>query len=389
MPDNIKKVYIYGGTAVISEKLERELTNKGIKVVERFAGENRYETGLLATSLTKTDRVILARGTSTNPKSPEFPDAVAASGLALKKNANIVLTDPNKPNALVKDFVQKQKKHFVLGGPVAISNSVIKSYGLTNEKDVDTTEAHFIDVEQGNSTLFLLPNGKNVLIDGGLKSEGDKVVSYLNDLGIDKIDLMIATQLDEEHLGGLLTVLDEISVKRFMNYSGTYNGYDSELIDELRRLDDDLYYEIAKEGNSITIDSSVDIQILNTRDSDSSNMDDSSTVLNVTYGETDFLLMSDATKKVEDKMIEKYDIDAEILQVGQHGANTATSSAFLNEVKPELSIISYGENSNGLPSNDVIKRLEKVNSQIKSTKNHGDIKIVTDGVNYTVKTSKN
>ncbi|CAN0220894.1 unnamed protein product, partial [Chrysoparadoxa australica] len=111
----------------------------------------------------------------------------------------------------------------------------------------------------------------------------------------------------------------------------------------------------------------------------------SSGVLTVSYGTVDFLLTGDAEAQQESEMVQKYDVAAEVLLAGHHGSSSSTSQGFLNEVKPKVSILSYGEdNSYGHPTSEVVTRLTNAKSDIYATATSGDIVVSTDGKIYSV-----
>lgn len=243
--------------------------------------------------------------------------------------------------------------------------------------------AHFIDVGQGDSSLIVTPNGKNVLIDGGKKSAGEKVVSYLKAAGVSSIDLLVATHPDADHIGGLIDVLETFPVKSVLDSgkdhtSQTYIDYLS-LIDEK-----DIPFNIAKTGESISVDPSVKIQVLNSSDNGASDNNEASVVLKITYNQIDFLYTGDAGVEAEEKMIGKFNLDAEIFKVSHHGSDTGTSDEFLKEVTPTASILSYGENSYGHPTSEVVSKLRESGSSLYSTMDQGDIVVTTDGKAFNV-----
>ncbi|UOQ45533.1 cell wall-binding repeat-containing protein [Halobacillus salinarum] len=130
LPDTIEKVYIYGGTGVVSKDVEESLKEKGIHV-HRTAGKNRYETNFTALRSQdfQPDHLIVVRGTSTSKTKEDYPDAVVASGLAHRFNAKVVLVHPTiveeEPQSYLEDF---DLDVFVLGGIGAVSNGVVSEY---------------------------------------------------------------------------------------------------------------------------------------------------------------------------------------------------------------------------------------------------------------------
>lgn len=127
LPPSVKEVIILGGTVAISQSVESNLKDKGIKVT-RIAGNNRYETNLLAANSFQfnSDEAILVRGASVNTSFEDYPDAVAASGLSAKRNAPIILSEPkNSRQDVINYLATRNGSIYVLGGTDAISQFVV------------------------------------------------------------------------------------------------------------------------------------------------------------------------------------------------------------------------------------------------------------------------
>lgn len=249
-------------------------------------------------------------------------------------------------------------------------------------------QIHFIDVGQGDSILIQTPSNKTILIDGGPPEAGEKVVSYLEKLKINKIDLLIATHPDIDHIGGLPKVMKSIKVEQILD-SGkihstkTYVRY----LNQIRNKA--IPFSIAKQGDRIKLDPLLNIQILNAYEK-SKNNNQSSIALKVTYKDVDFLLMSDVEQEQEKSLLKKYDLQAEIMKVAHHGSNTSTSFEFLQHVNPQIAILTYSrDNDYGHPVDRVIDNLNRINALIYSTAAFGDILIVSDGSEYVVFPEKN
>lgn len=160
-------------------------------------------------------------------------------------------------------------------------------------------EVHFINVGQGDSIYIKTPNKKHILIDGGPPMAGKKVVRYLKGLGIDKIDLMIATHPDRDHIGGLPAVMKEFKVKEILDsgklhITRAYANY----INEVRKQEIPL--KVAKAGKELPIDTLLDIRILNARGKHKNN-NQSSIALKLSYNDIDFLLLGDIEDAQEKK----------------------------------------------------------------------------------------
>lgn len=129
LPSHIKEVILYGGEAAISKSVEVEIAKT--KKVTRISGSNRYDTNIEAIhSLSNSfENIILVRGQSTSTQTEDYPDAVAASGLAKKLQAPIVLTPPDTVNSKVEAYIAKLNKHvYVLGGVQAVSERLVNAY---------------------------------------------------------------------------------------------------------------------------------------------------------------------------------------------------------------------------------------------------------------------
>ena len=262
---------------------------------------------------------------------------------------------------------------------------------VTGQRETQTTTSpsdsemrvHFINVGQGDSILIQSPNGKAMLIDGGIKGEGENVVAYIQDQGVSKLDYVVATHPDADHIGGLIAVLNSISIENFID-SG--KAHTSQTYEQMITLigDKNISYIVPTIGQQIAIDEELDIKVLNADESASDN-NDASIVLKVTYGDVSFLLTGDAGIEMEQKMMATQNVQATILKAGHHGSNTSSSPAFIEAVSPQVTILSYGQdNKYGHPHFEVIESLRAVGSKIYGTAEEGHIVITTDGKSYSV-----
>lgn len=268
----------------------------------------------------------------------------------------------------------------------AKSNEIIASEVKQNNKTA-SMKVHFIDVGQGDATLIQLATGKNVLVDGGPISAGDKVVAYLNSLKIKKLDYVIATHPDADHIGALIDVLNNFTVTNFIN-SGkehtTETYYDLLALVNSKKIK---YIEpelgAVYEYNTL-IESYFQILYVNPKANDNN---DASIVVKTGLGNNEFLLAADAGTDIENKLIKTYDtIKATVLKAGHHGSSTSSSLSFLKAVKPEIAILSYGKNNNyGHPHKEVLANIKKVGAKVYSTV-EGTIIVTTNGKKYSVNT---
>lgn len=254
-------------------------------------------------------------------------------------------------------------------------------------QQVKKMDVHFINVGQGDSIFINTPNDKNILIDGGPPKAAKKVVRYLEEIGVTKIDLMIATHPDRDHIGGLPAVMKAFDVKKIidsgkLHVTRAYANY----INEIRKQE--IPVTIAKAGNEIRIDTLLDFRILNAHGKYKNN-NQSSIALKLSYNDVDFLFLGDIEDEQEEKIGKKYDVRAEIIKVAHHGSKTSSSEKFLDQVDPKVAIITYSKyNRFGHPVNRVISRLIELDTNIYSTAVHGDLVVHTEGENYLIHPQK-
>ena len=228
-----------------------------------------------------------------------------------------------------------------------------------------------IDVGQGDSILLELKN-KNILIDTGGNSFSDynmavnKLIPYFKSLGIKKIDYLILTHGDYDHLGEAVNLVENFRVEKVIFNCGEFNELEQELIKVLDKKKIP-YYSCVKELN---VDNN---KLYSLNNKDYGNENDNSSVIYTKLNNHKFLFMGDAGVGVEEDLIEKYNLqDIDVLKVGHHGSRTSSSIEFINEINPEYSIISVGKNNRyGHPNKEVLDALEE--SKIYRTDQNGSI----------------
>lgn len=239
----------------------------------------------------------------------------------------------------------------------------------------DILRIYYLNVGQADSTL-VINNGETMLIDGGNEADSSLIIQYIKRLGISKIDYIIATHPDSDHIAGLDKIILAFDVGCvYMPITNKSNKEMNELYNAIE--DKNVIHPNASDyfylGNS-------KCTILNSGDTSKVSDNNSSIVLQLDYGETNCLFMGDAESEVEENVTWN---DIDILKVSHHGSKDATSLTFLEKVKPEYSIISVGkDNSNNHPSNETLSNLNAVNSKIYRTDENGTIILTSDGTNY-------
>lgn len=275
------------------------------------------------------------------------------------------------------------KKYLSLLMALVLAIGLLPTQGEAATKEL---KVHFLDVGQGDSILIQSPNGKNMLVDGGTKAQGEKVVSFLKSKGVKRLDYVVATHPDADHIGGLITVLNAFPVSNFIDSGHVHTS--QTYYDLLTLIDKkNIKFTVPKELDKLTLDPNMIIRVLHV-DGDATDSNDASIVLKATYNKVSFLLMGDADTAIEDKIRAKYDVKATVLKNGHHGSDTSSSAAFISNVNPKVAVLSYGKNNSyGHPHLAVESRLNKVGAKTYKTPLDCDITVTTDGVKHSVSTA--
>jgi len=232
-----------------------------------------------------------------------------------------------------------------------------------------------IDVDQGDS-LLIHDNKYNVLIDTGGKISFDndqdytisknKLIPFFYSSGIKKIDVLVLSHGDYDHMGEAITLVENFKVEKVIFNCGEFNELEQDLIKVLDKKKIP-YYKCIKELNIY------DNKLYFLNNKDYGNENDNSSVVYTELNNHKFLFMGDAGVEVEEDLIEKYNLkDIDVLKVGHHGSKTSSSQDFINKIDPKYSIISVGKNNRyGHPNDSVLKNLEE--SKIYRTDQDGSI----------------
>lgn len=242
---------------------------------------------------------------------------------------------------------------------------------------------HYIDVGQGDSIFIQTPNGKTMLIDGGNRTAGPKVVEYLKSLGISSIDYVVATHPDADHIGGLIDVFAALQVKHFVNSGKEHTTATYADLLEAAVREDSSYIE-PDAGANFALDQSINVQVLHA-DKYAADNNDASLVMKLKYNDISFMLMGDASEAIEEQIATQYDVAAQVLKAGHHGSATSNSLSFIKQVNPEAVILSYGkDNSYGHPHNEVLSAIRAVDARAYATAGSGAVVVSTDGIIFSV-----
>ena len=262
-------------------------------------------------------------------------------------------------------YILKRKKKLIYKIIIVIISLIF----LINNGRIVNNEVSILDVGQGDSSLIRLKN-KNILIDtgGNINYDISKniLIPYFKSVGIKKIDYLVLTHGDYDHMGEAINLVENFKVEKVIFNCGPYNDLEQELIKVLDKKKIK-YYSCIKELN---IDNNK-LYFLQTKEYDNEN--DNSNVIYSELNVYKFMFMGDASVTTEKEIMNKYNLpDIDVLKVGHHGSKTSSSKGFINVINPKYSIISVGKNNRyGHPNKEVLENLE--NSKIYRTDLDGSI----------------
>ena len=267
-----------------------------------------------------------------------------------------------------------------------------------------TMEVHFIDVGQADATLII--QGEQVMLfDVATKSRGDEVVEYIQNLGIDYIDVVVLTHPHDDHMGGAAKVLNNIKVGKIygpdifeLMDTEDAPGWYEDMIDAVDKIDAEMNKGVSEsqqtsiwhfprnangEFAKFKIGEAI-VEFYAPLEDNYSDKNDYSICAKVSFGTVDIMFTGDATSEVEKALLEKeYNLDVEIFQASHHGSDTGNSEEFLEAMSPNAIVISCGmKNKYNHPIKSVTELYKNMNIPVYRTDESGNIVMTTDGQNY-------
>jgi len=284
--------------------------------------------------------------------------------------------------------MSKKEKSFILIGIIVLI--MILMFGIyiqSNNKtnignqkiniSIDDSKLNifYFYVGQADCTL-LINNGKTMLIDAGDKTDGKLIANCLKQLGIDKIDYLIGTHSDNDHIGGMMDVVNNFEIQNLYLPQKEANNQSYIELKKNINIQKIEINDIIKIGEATAI-----VKWVDNEEKYSDN--NSSIVLQLNYKDKKYLFTGDIETKVENELIKQNTLEEiDVLKVAHHGSNSSTSEKFLNVIKPKSVIISSGSTYNKFPNIECLKRILKVvdKGNIFITERDGTIWITSDGI---------
>ena len=272
-------------------------------------------------------------------------------------------------------LLMKKNKKWLIINLLIIIIFIVKPYFNKNYY------IYYLDVGQGDSILLVYPHNHAVLIDTGGKityqkeewqksnkeyNISDNTIKFLKSIGIKKIDYLILTHGDYDHLGEAKNIINNIKIKNIIINNGEFNESELKIINLIKGKNINYYQDLEKINIKNNVLFFINNKIYN-------NENNNSIVIYTLINNYKFLFMGDAGIEVEKNILHDYNIkNIDFLKVGHHGSNSSTSVEFINYINPKYSIISVGENNRyNHPNKEVLNNLK--NTIIYRTDEFGSI----------------
>lgn len=221
----------------------------------------------------------------------------------------------------------------------------------------------------------------------------DDILTFLDTLGLEKIDYAIATHPHSDHIGGLDTVMQEIPVGEVF-----FGPIPDKIVPTTKTFEDvldvieekDIPLSTTTPGQTIDLGSGAVVTILGPVTEDIDDLNNTSVVCRLDFGETSFLFNGDQETPMEELLLQSgADLDCDMMTMGHHGSSTSSSQEYLDAVSPEYASISCGRgNKYGHPHEETVEKLEEMGVEYYRTDLSGNITFTSDGENISVRTEK-
>ncbi len=276
----------------------------------------------------------------------------------------------------------------ILGSYYGLNQQPVEGQ-ISEFNQTDDIYIHFIDVGQADC-IFIDAGEYDILIDAGNRSDGQLVVDYLQSLQTDDIELIIATHPHEDHIGGMVDVLNAYNVD--LIFKPGISSIETKTSENFEmKITENNIETIIPSFEQQFVFGDVIITILSDKNNIYEETNDFSIVCRIDYGQTSFIFTGDAESPVEHDIIDsQIDLKADVLKIGHHGGATSTTAQFLYKVSPDYAIISVGQdNKYGHPDELIINRLQTQGVNILRTDLQGSIIAKSDGLTVSFVNEKN
>lgn len=298
--------------------------------------------------------------------------------------------------------MENKKSLLLLSAGVLLALNIVCWREVFLLREPQLLKVDFLAVGQGDAEFIETPQGQQILIDGGPNSQVLEKLNQRMPFWDKTIDAVILTHPEKDHMAGILDVLKRYKVDYFLWTGVVKNDAENKLLSELlndaQKPNKNATKIISvKAGDSVKA-GNVLIEILfpfeNVAGKEEKNTsNNTSLVSRLVFGQNSFIFTADIDSSAEKQLVSAVFpttqpvelLKSDVLKVAHHGSKYSSSEEFIQAVSPQVAVIEVGKNSYGHPTAETLQRLEKFGIQIKRTDTDGDIGIVSDGNNITLK----
>jgi competence protein ComEC len=243
----------------------------------------------------------------------------------------------------------------------------------------------YLNIGQGDAQLVTLPGGVRIMIDAGppqgrVTDKLDQVIGKTDGY----IDLAVITHPELDHFGGYVEVIKRYRVGAFLMTGREKDTAEwKSFAEQLRKSN--IPIVLVREGDMIDYGKShIDVLSPGSEFFDSAALNDTGVVMELKSAGIKALFTADTGQNIEDYLLPKYDLDADILKVGHHGSRFSSSEEFLKEVTPAVAVIQVGKkNTYGHPTPETLARLKAIGVRVYRNDLDGTVELtVRDGNIY-------
>ncbi|MFC1850377.1 ComEC/Rec2 family competence protein [candidate division CSSED10-310 bacterium] len=284
--------------------------------------------------------------------------------------------------------------------PLLTSDSLFVAHSSREDAPPELLKVVFFDVHQGDAVLISTSSNKHFLIDGGqgaskyasFDAGTQVIIPYLKKHKIKKLDQVIMTHPHADHVGGLVSLLEQIPVTEVIDPAMSYG---SSLYKRFLLLIESkgIQWTEARDGHLFNWDDDVTAQVMGPKElfeGTRSDANNNSVVIKVMYKATSFLFTGDAESESELDLLDyRANLRANVLKVPHHGGEFSSTEEFVRMVRPMIAVISCGRNNKfGHPHADTLEKYRRIGAKIVRTDLCGTITMLSDGQRISISTEK-
>lgn len=280
----------------------------------------------------------------------------------------------------------------IIAAVVGISRTAFLKSDKNLKLEDGNIAVRFVDVGQGNCTV-IQSGSEGILIDAGEREYSSKVLSFLEENGITKLRLAIATHPHSDHIGAMAAVLDKIDTDEIFlpDIADKYAPTSKTYLNLLSTVDErNIKADFLSKNKTVNFDG-VKITVL-TPVEQTNSYNNMSLITKIVFGDMSTLILADAENKEINSVMKankNFDFSAHIIMLGHHGSNTSLNKKLMSLTNSSTAIISCGkDNSYGHPHKEVIDYLKTNGIEYYRTDEKGDISLITDGEKYNIITER-